>query len=602
MPISFSSKKKLLVDSSSSSDDVPISSKKSAYSKKTKSKLNSKRIVEDSSSSSSEEVVNTNIKSKKSKSKGKIIDNSSSSSDNDPVLSKKSVVDLNNEWLFESGLIEDSFEYIGEWSSDSWESEVWTSSDDSSCDSARDSSCDDYSNESSEEALTDSSSDDTSSNEIWTSTSSEEYINIGDESTKEILLSGKKSGSATVSIKSYDSVNKHKWHQSSNGKYASGTINGKIMYMHRFIMNDPEDMVVDHINGDGFDNRLENLRITTTQMNCENKKISKSKKSSSFRGVFYDKKIKKYYARTRYNKVNHWLGNFESEIEAATEYDMHIVHKNVSHKTLNFPEKREEYLKTEYKLKIAKGSKYYGVRRHNTKYRASVQVSDKPKYSFTSTSAKKCAYMRDKYIVDNNIPSKKLNFPDKFPDYNPNTVVKTLCENIGDGIVKLLITNDHGKTIKISEADYDKIKWYPCHISSDRVNIKIDGKTTVLPRFLLDVTNPKIYVDHIDSDPCNNTRENLRLSDAKKNAQNKSKALGTTSKYNGIYYNKKRKKWHGRIKKNGSPVFSEYYSNEEYCARHRDLYIINYLQNDTYKLCFVWDDADIKKWTKKLNL
>ncbi len=39
------------------------------------------------------------------------------------------------------------------------------------------------------------------------------------------------------------------------------------VFMHREIMNCPNDMVVDHLNSNGLDNRRENLEVVTTKEN-----------------------------------------------------------------------------------------------------------------------------------------------------------------------------------------------------------------------------------------------------------------------------------------------------------------------------------------------
>jgi hypothetical protein len=55
--------------------------------------------------------------------------------------------------------------------------------------------------------------------------------------------------------------------------------------MHRMIMRPPKGMVVDHINGNGLDNRRCNLRICTRQENARNRRKHADGKSR-FLGVY----------------------------------------------------------------------------------------------------------------------------------------------------------------------------------------------------------------------------------------------------------------------------------------------------------------------------
>lgn len=117
------------------------------------------------------------------------------------------------------------------------------------------------------------------------------------------------------------------------------------------------------------------------------------------------------------------------------------------------------------------------------------------------------------------------------------------------------------------------------------------------------MTDPKIFIDHIDNDGLNNTKQNLRLSDAKRNAQNKSKSktTKTSSKYIGISYNKKEKKWIGVISYDNKTIYHMSDKIEEYAARRRDIYILENLKDSHFKLNFMWKDADIVEWKNILN-
>lgn len=80
---------------------------------------------------------------------------------------------------------------------------------------------------------------------------------------------------AYVSPEDFERVSAYKWHVSNHATprktpklYARTSCGGKKRFMHRFIMNPPDGMVVDHIDGDGLNNTRENLRITTVEDNA----------------------------------------------------------------------------------------------------------------------------------------------------------------------------------------------------------------------------------------------------------------------------------------------------------------------------------------------
>lgn len=102
--------------------------------------------------------------------------------------------------------------------------------------------------------------------------------------------------------------------------YAS---NGKVGLLHRFIMNPPKDMVVDHIYGDTFDTRKENLRICTHTENCRNRK-KQFNNTSGYQGVTWDKLNNKWLAFICVNKKQTTLGYFDDKVEAH-EYRLKVV-------------------------------------------------------------------------------------------------------------------------------------------------------------------------------------------------------------------------------------------------------------------------------------
>ena len=58
----------------------------------------------------------------------------------------------------------------------------------------------------------------------------------------------------------------------SGKKYVSFVSNHEVFRLHRFVMNNPKNTDVDHINGDTFDNRRVNLRNCSRSENCLNRK------------------------------------------------------------------------------------------------------------------------------------------------------------------------------------------------------------------------------------------------------------------------------------------------------------------------------------------
>ena len=73
-------------------------------------------------------------------------------------------------------------------------------------------------------------------------------------------------------------------------------------------------------------------------------------------------------------------------------------------------------------------------------------------------------------------------------------------------------------------------------------------------RFILDVTDPSVVVDHIDGNPLNNKLDNLRPCTQRENVKNKSFMSRNTSGAIGVYFDKARNKWAAEIRSDGLSV------------------------------------------------
>lgn len=108
----------------------------------------------------------------------------------------------------------------------------------------------------------------------------------------------------------YKKVSLYSWCIGAGNRVVAN-INGKLTYLHRYILGDV-DGIIDHINGNNRDNRKLNLRITDAKGNARNN-ISHNKY-----GVNGIRRTPngKYKARITYNYKEICIGTFETIQEA----------------------------------------------------------------------------------------------------------------------------------------------------------------------------------------------------------------------------------------------------------------------------------------------
>ena len=111
--------------------------------------------------------------------------------------------------------------------------------------------------------------------------------------------------------------------------------------------------------------------------------------------------------------------------------------------------------------------------------------------------------------------------------------------------------------------------------------VSIENKSFLLHRYIMGVTDPKIFVDHKDGNGLNNQRSNLRICNRNQNGFNRGSDKNTSSKHKGICWYKITSKWVARI--NGKHL--GYFKSEESAAREYDKAAIE-IHGDFAKLNF----------------
>ena len=137
-----------------------------------------------------------------------------------------------------------------------------------------------------------------------------------------------------------------------------------------------------------------------------------------------------------------------------------------------------------------------------------------------------------------------------------NTKIGIYIENVytkHDDYISMHISSQaHGEfDCPIDLDDYEKVKKHHWGIfiskygafyiySYDRSGEKV--RTILLHRYIMDEPEGLI-VDHIDGNPLNNRKSNLRICNCEENSQNRAKNKNNTSGHKGITWSKKDNKW-----------------------------------------------------------
>lgn len=127
----------------------------------------------------------------------------------------------------------------------------------------------------------------------------------------------------------------------------------------------------------------------------------------------------------------------------------------------------------------------------------------------------------------------------------------------------------------VDDEDYDLIsslRWFATGRRQGQYYARHDKRAgkflIVVQMHRLLMGNPKEYqVDHVDGNPLNNQKANLRLSSLPQNIRNRQKLSSNTSGYKGVVYRPGWNKWRARISIDGHRIHLGDFETREAAAR-----------------------------------
>jgi len=341
---------------------------------------------------------------------------------------------------------------------------------------------------------------------------------------------------ALVDKNDFERVNDIRWYLGDG--YASSKIGGR---MHRFILNTKKgDPIVDHINNNRLDNRKINLRFTTYSQNNQNKS-KKNGCSSIYIGVCYRKSTEKWIC-----KINRVSKSFKIEEHAAYWYDQLALKYYGTNAKINGINKPDDFIEPIEK-----------------------KERDLPKGVYLTPNGKYAIKINDKHIgTASSIEEAEQTYINKKEELNlkkeHNIISQEIIRN-EDNIAIIKISS--GEEILVDDDKYyDLIKYTWSITKGYALNCK---ENMLMHRFLMNAQKGDV-IDHINNNRLDNRLINLRQSNNSLNSHNISKQKNTSSKYIGVCYHKKTKKYQAGIKKDDKRYYLGLFNTEEDAARARD--------------------------------
>lgn len=383
---------------------------------------------------------------------------------------------------------------------------------------------------------------------------------------------------AIIDQDDFENVDKYTWYRACPSKraktkkyYARSVIANKHISLHHFLLGKPEkSKVVDHIDGNGLNNKKDNLRFVTKKQNGQNRILDNAEtKTSKYIGVCLT--ASKTWATFCSSKN---LGTFKDEIDAAKRYDSYVLKVYGPNALCNNLIKYEDIVNIdiiEFLPKVIKRDLPDNI----TLY--------KPLNKYIARIIYKGREYKSNYFE--NIEDAKLaleDFKERIAKIKEQEKIQYNLQEIernSDGIAIINAFNKDKVIVKQILIDDDlwyELNQFKCCFAGNYAIITIKNKPIPMHIYIHGRSeDDNLIIDHINQNKCDNRRQNLRFNTATGNNHNQPKKDDATSIYKGVHLSKG--KWSSNIRKNNKYYNLGIYDSEllaaiAYNVKAKELY------------------------------
>lgn len=154
-------------------------------------------------------------------------------------------------------------------------------------------------------------------------------------------------------------------------------------------------------------------------------------------------------------------------------------------------------------------------------------------------------------------------------EFKPNDVIYY------DDYAELILTNRSGNEVGRTKIDIEDVKLFAdkrvCKDSKDYAICRWEGKPRKVHRIIMGVVdNISIEVDHINGDPSDNRKCNLRVCTHSENLKNQKLHEDNTSGYSGVNWDKNKRRWVAEIIVDGKRHRKRFKTKEEAIVKRKE--------------------------------